>query len=200
MLALGFDPIWFGVIIVLVVEMGVITPPVGINVYIIKGVAPRRAHGADLQGGLAVLGRHGHPGGAADDLPDTGYLAAELDFLLTSAATRVLRPGGGPWRRPPPVACREARLSAQGRLQSAPLGVVEYPRRCSAEQEDTVPLIVVKMLEGRSVEQKRRLVREMTSVVAKYTGAPEEQVDVIIEDYPKENWAKGGVLFYDKQG
>ena len=38
-LQLGFDPIWFGVIIVLVGEMGVITPPVGINVYIIKGVA-----------------------------------------------------------------------------------------------------------------------------------------------------------------
>jgi C4-dicarboxylate transporter DctM subunit len=39
-ISLGFDPIWFGVIIVLVVEMGVITPPVGINVYVIKGVAP----------------------------------------------------------------------------------------------------------------------------------------------------------------
>jgi C4-dicarboxylate transporter DctM subunit len=38
-ITLGFDPIWFGVIIVLVGEMGVITPPVGINVYIIKGVA-----------------------------------------------------------------------------------------------------------------------------------------------------------------
>lgn len=37
---LGYDPIWFGVIIVLVVSMGVITPPVGMNVYIIKGVAP----------------------------------------------------------------------------------------------------------------------------------------------------------------
>ncbi|MGE5422596.1 MAG: TRAP transporter large permease [Ignavibacteriales bacterium] len=37
---LGYDPIWFGVIIVLVVGMGVITPPVGMNVYIIKGVAP----------------------------------------------------------------------------------------------------------------------------------------------------------------
>ena len=36
---LGYDPIWFGVIIVLVVGMGVITPPVGMNVYIIKGVA-----------------------------------------------------------------------------------------------------------------------------------------------------------------
>ena len=38
-LALGFNPIWFGVIIVLVVEMGVITPPVGVNVYVIKGIA-----------------------------------------------------------------------------------------------------------------------------------------------------------------
>jgi C4-dicarboxylate transporter DctM subunit len=39
-LSLGFDPIWFGVIIVLVSEMGVITPPVGVNVYVIKGIAP----------------------------------------------------------------------------------------------------------------------------------------------------------------
>jgi len=37
---LGYDPIWFGVIIVLTVAMGVITPPVGMNVYIIKGIAP----------------------------------------------------------------------------------------------------------------------------------------------------------------
>ena len=37
--SLGFDPIWFGVIIVLVTGMGVITPPVGINVYVVAGVA-----------------------------------------------------------------------------------------------------------------------------------------------------------------
>jgi C4-dicarboxylate transporter DctM subunit len=37
---LGFDPIWFGVIIVLVAEMGVLTPPVGVNVFVIKGIAP----------------------------------------------------------------------------------------------------------------------------------------------------------------
>jgi len=37
---LGYDPIWFGVIIVLVVGMGVITPPVGMNVYILKGIVP----------------------------------------------------------------------------------------------------------------------------------------------------------------
>jgi len=39
-IALGYDPIWFGVIITLIVEMGAITPPVGINVYVIKGIAP----------------------------------------------------------------------------------------------------------------------------------------------------------------
>ncbi len=36
---LGYDPVWFGVVIVLVAEMGVITPPVGINVYVVAGVA-----------------------------------------------------------------------------------------------------------------------------------------------------------------
>ncbi|MBU0985649.1 MAG: TRAP transporter large permease [Proteobacteria bacterium] len=37
--ALGFDPIWFGVVIVLITEMGVITPPVGVNVYVVYGIA-----------------------------------------------------------------------------------------------------------------------------------------------------------------
>ncbi len=37
--ALGYDPIWFGVVIVLITEMGVITPPVGVNVYVVSGVA-----------------------------------------------------------------------------------------------------------------------------------------------------------------
>ena len=61
-----------------------------------------------------------------------------------------------------------------------------------------MPLVIVKMLEGRSVEQKRRLVREITDLIVKYTGTTEDQVDVMIEDYPRENWAKAGVLFRDK--
>ncbi len=36
---LGYDPIWFGVVIVLVTQIGVITPPVGVNVYVVSGVA-----------------------------------------------------------------------------------------------------------------------------------------------------------------
>lgn len=38
-LALGFDAIWFGIIVVRMVEIAQITPPVGINVYVIKGIA-----------------------------------------------------------------------------------------------------------------------------------------------------------------
>jgi tripartite ATP-independent transporter DctM subunit len=37
---LGFDPIWFGVIIVMTVELGLIHPPVGMNVFVIKSVVP----------------------------------------------------------------------------------------------------------------------------------------------------------------
>ena len=38
--ALGFDPIWFGVIIVMTVELGLIHPPVGMNIFVIKSVIP----------------------------------------------------------------------------------------------------------------------------------------------------------------
>ena len=36
---LGFDPIWFGVLIVIIIEIGLITPPVGVNVFVVKGIA-----------------------------------------------------------------------------------------------------------------------------------------------------------------
>jgi tripartite ATP-independent transporter DctM subunit len=37
--ALGFDPIWYGIIIILIVEMGAISPPEGINMWVVKGIA-----------------------------------------------------------------------------------------------------------------------------------------------------------------
>jgi C4-dicarboxylate transporter DctM subunit len=36
----GFDPIWFGVIMTINMEVGLITPPVGLNLYIVQGIAP----------------------------------------------------------------------------------------------------------------------------------------------------------------
>jgi TRAP-type C4-dicarboxylate transport system permease large subunit len=38
-MGLGFDPIWFGVMMTLLLEMGLITPPVGLNVFVISGIA-----------------------------------------------------------------------------------------------------------------------------------------------------------------
>ena len=40
--ALGFDPVWFGVLIMLLIETAMITPPVGINLFVVQGV---REHG-----------------------------------------------------------------------------------------------------------------------------------------------------------
>ncbi len=38
-LQMNYDPIWFGVVIVLISQIAVVTPPVGINVYVVKGIA-----------------------------------------------------------------------------------------------------------------------------------------------------------------
>lgn len=38
--ALGFDPIWFAIVLVILIEIGMLTPPVGLNVYVIHGLRP----------------------------------------------------------------------------------------------------------------------------------------------------------------
>jgi len=37
---LGFDPIWFGIIMIVWLEIGFITPPVGLNLFVIQGLTP----------------------------------------------------------------------------------------------------------------------------------------------------------------
>jgi TRAP-type C4-dicarboxylate transport system permease large subunit len=37
---LGFDPIWFGIIVVCVIEISLITPPVGMNIFVLSSVVP----------------------------------------------------------------------------------------------------------------------------------------------------------------
>ena len=54
-LKLGFDPIWFGVIIVFVGGMGIITPPVGVNVFVIKGIAEDVSLGVVFRGVMPFL-------------------------------------------------------------------------------------------------------------------------------------------------
>ena len=40
-LGYGYDPIWWGVIMVMVIEIGMITPPIGLNVFVMKAMLPR---------------------------------------------------------------------------------------------------------------------------------------------------------------
>jgi len=54
-ISLGFDGIWFGVIVVRVCEIGLITPPVGVNVYVIKGIAKDVPMGTIFRGILPFL-------------------------------------------------------------------------------------------------------------------------------------------------
>ncbi|NVK43106.1 MAG: TRAP transporter large permease [Oceanospirillaceae bacterium] len=46
----GFDPVWFGIVAVITVELGLITPPVGMNVFVIKSVAPEVSIGSIFKG------------------------------------------------------------------------------------------------------------------------------------------------------
>ncbi|MBW2028676.1 MAG: TRAP transporter large permease [Deltaproteobacteria bacterium] len=49
---LGFDPVWFGIVVTINVEMGMITPPVGLNLFILKGSVPNITM-KDIVGGAA---------------------------------------------------------------------------------------------------------------------------------------------------
>jgi C4-dicarboxylate transporter, DctM subunit len=53
---LGFDPIWFGVVMTLSMEMGLITPPVGLNLYVVQGIAPDIPLRDILAGSLPYVG------------------------------------------------------------------------------------------------------------------------------------------------
>ena len=52
---IGFDPIWFGVLLVLMMEAGLITPPVGLNIYTIAGIAKDVPMGTIFRGALPFL-------------------------------------------------------------------------------------------------------------------------------------------------
>jgi len=61
-----------------------------------------------------------------------------------------------------------------------------------------MPYVTVKMIEGRTTEQKRALVAEVTEAVAKTVNAPKENITVFIEEMSKENYGVAGTLFSDK--
>ncbi|WP_342508380.1 2-hydroxymuconate tautomerase [Sporosarcina sp. FSL K6-2383] len=61
-----------------------------------------------------------------------------------------------------------------------------------------MPYVTVKMLEGRTEEQKRALCEKVTAAVVETTGAPIEAVVVFIEEMPKNHYAVAGKRFSDQ--
>jgi 4-oxalocrotonate tautomerase len=61
--------------------------------------------------------------------------------------------------------------------------------------EEAMPEVVVYALEGRSVDQKRGLVRDITNALVKNYGVPADAVVVTVVETAKHDKAKGGVLF-----
>lgn len=62
-----------------------------------------------------------------------------------------------------------------------------------------MPIVTIAMFDGRSLEQKRELVKGVTEVVAHVTGNSPDGVHVIIEEIKRENWSIGGMLSSDRQ-
>jgi len=61
-----------------------------------------------------------------------------------------------------------------------------------------MPVVTIAMFDGRTMEQKRELVKGVTEVVARVTGNPLDAVHVIIDEVKRENWSIGGVLTTDR--
>ena len=63
-----------------------------------------------------------------------------------------------------------------------------------------MPIIQVHMIEGRTVDQKRALVANVTDAVAKSLNVKPDDVRIILQEMAKQDYAVAGVLTADKKG
>jgi 4-oxalocrotonate tautomerase len=61
-----------------------------------------------------------------------------------------------------------------------------------------MPEVIIELAEGRSVDQKRALVKDITDAIVRNCNVAAEAVTVIIHENPKTDKAKGGVLFSER--
>lgn len=61
-----------------------------------------------------------------------------------------------------------------------------------------MPIIQIDMLEGRTLEQKRQMVKEVTEALAKNLACSKNAVSIVIREVSRENLARAGELFVDK--
>jgi 4-oxalocrotonate tautomerase len=62
-----------------------------------------------------------------------------------------------------------------------------------------MPFVVVEMWEGRTVEQKRKLVRAITDAMVEHAACKPDHLHVVIHETPKSNWGRSGVLGIDME-
>lgn len=62
-----------------------------------------------------------------------------------------------------------------------------------------MPFVTVHLWEGRTVDQKRALTKAITEAMVEHADARPDGLHVVIQEYPKENWARGGVLGVDRK-
>lgn len=55
-IAMGFDPVWFGILLILLIEMALITPPVGLNLYVVQGVRQGGSFNDVMLGAMPYVG------------------------------------------------------------------------------------------------------------------------------------------------
>lgn len=61
-----------------------------------------------------------------------------------------------------------------------------------------MPTLRVELFEGRTVEQKRALAKELTEACVRVLGGSADGVDVLFYDIRRQDWSTGGVLWSDK--
>ena len=74
--ALGYDPVWWGIVFVILIEAALITPPVGLNLYIVQAVRKTGSIGDLFVGSGPFLVADAHHARAADPVPRPGPVAA----------------------------------------------------------------------------------------------------------------------------
>jgi len=65
-------------------------------------------------------------------------------------------------------------------------------------EESIMPIVQMEILKGRTVEQKREMVKEVTAAISKTLDCPPEAVSIIIREMEKEDYAVAGKLYLDK--
>ena len=61
-----------------------------------------------------------------------------------------------------------------------------------------MPVVQIHLIQGRTVEQKRALVKKVTEAVCESVSVPAESVHVILTDMKREDYADAGVLHADR--